>query len=401
MGGFFPAEEFGGAFLGFAAQFVAEIGVAEQARDGGGEVRAIGGERHSAVARGFAVLLRAEIENGLARGHGFDERGMNATDFAGKDVKAGIAQELPITAAVDGAEENYAGVGSRFQALDVSGIVGVAADDDQRPIAVDSAIGVEEKLRVVLWFQAADIQDEGLGRRIEGLAWRRCGRAVCGEFGAVSDHRGAAAIVPPVVFFHDAGIGEDSRGSEGGEKFAQIQRRAAEEVPFLAFAIETVDIEHGGLAKEARNPGQRAIGDVADQHDIGVCEGDMDDGEKCVKGRVQVFSRDGRQDDAADAGRRGVLRRGERTTAVDGDFVPAGGQARGELLGERLEAAVARGNAARSENGDLHRRGDGVCDRLWRLVSQLGHYVWIRACCKLRGQRDSDELRRSVLAHIT
>jgi hypothetical protein len=30
-----------------------------------------------------------------------------------------------------------------------------------------------------------------------------------------------------------------------------------------------------------------------------------------------------------------------------------------------------------------------------------GHYVWIRACCKLRGQGNSDELQRSALAHIT
>ena len=79
-------------------------------------------------------------------------------------------------------------------------------------------------------------------------------------------------IMPPVVFFHDPRIGENSRGRDCGEKFAEVQRCAAEQVPFLAFAIETVDVEHRGLAEKARNPGERAIGDVADQHHVGIGE---------------------------------------------------------------------------------------------------------------------------------
>ena len=82
---------------------------------------------------------------------------MNAAHFAGEDVQAGVAQELPIAAAVDGAEENHAAIGSRFQAVDVCGIVSIAANHHQWPIGLHLAISVEQQLGIVFRLEAADV----------------------------------------------------------------------------------------------------------------------------------------------------------------------------------------------------------------------------------------------------
>ena len=71
-----------------------------------------------------------------------------------------------------------------------------------------------------------------------------------------------------------------------------------------------------------------------------------------------MLARDRGQNHPANAGSRLVLWSREGASAVDGDFVAARRQASRELIGERLESAVARGNAPRPENGNFHRLGD-------------------------------------------
>jgi|HubBroStandDraft_6_1064221.scaffolds.fasta_scaffold165787_2 hypothetical protein len=352
--GLFPAECFGGPLVRFAGQFLTKIRISQKPRDSCREVSTISAEGHPAFARGFAVLRRIKVEDGHLRGHGFNERGMHATDFASENVKAGVSQELPIATAVDRTEENYAAIGKRFQPLDVGRIVGIAPDNDQRPIGLHSAIGVEQKLGIVFWFEAADVQDEPLRRQIEKPGRRLASGAVCWDFRAISDECRTPSIMAPVVFFHNAGVGNDARGSERREELTQIQRRAADQVPFFALAIEAIDVQSGGLSDKARNPGNRTIGNVANENHVCFGEADMNQREERVEGSIEVFARNGGQNDASNSRSDHVIGRGERPAAVYCDFVAARRQARRKLFGERLKTAVARRNAARPENRYLH-----------------------------------------------
>ncbi len=93
----------------------------------------------------------------------------------------------------------------------------------------------------------------------------------------------------PIVVVHDSRIGDNACRREGREELANVQGRLAEEIPLLTFAIEAVNVENGWLAKETRNPGDRTVGDVADEDDIRGSERDVNKREERVKGRVKVL----------------------------------------------------------------------------------------------------------------
>ena len=62
------------------------------------------------------------------------------------------------------------------------------------------------------------------------------------------------------------------------------------------------------------------------------------------------------QDDAPDAMVVFVVRRGEGLAAIDRDLMSAIGKLRADFFGKLLEAAVAIGDAARTDDGNLHGR---------------------------------------------
>ena len=93
-----------------------------------------------------------------------------------------------------------------------------------------------------------------------------------------------------------------------------------------ALAIEAVDVEDRGFSKEAGNPGNRAIGNIADEDYIRCGEGDVNQRQEGMEGSVEVLPRNGGQNDARDAGRDDVVRRRERPAAVHSDFVAASRQ---------------------------------------------------------------------------
>jgi hypothetical protein len=97
-------------------------------------------------------------------------------------------------------------------------------------------------------------------------------------------------------------------------------------------------------------------GDVAQQHDIVVAEGDMHGGEEGADPGVKVLLVQAGNDDAADAAVVNVVRTGEGAAAIDRDLMAVIGEARGNLLGKAFEAAIAIGNAASSDDGDFHER---------------------------------------------
>ena len=68
-------------------------------------------------------------------------------------------------------------------------------------------------------------------------------------------------------------------------------------------------------------------------------------------------------DDALHAAVVDIVGAGEGAAAIDGDLVAVVGEARADLLGKALEAAVAVGNAAGADDGDLQRRDSRRCIR--------------------------------------
>src|SRR5207245_120587 len=169
------------------------------------------------------------------------------------------------------------------------------------------------------------------------------------------DHRGAPSIMPPVIVLHRAGIGHHSRGRDRREQSAEIQRVAAEEAPFLAFAIEAVHVEHGRLPEEARNPGDRTVRDVADQDYLSCSERNVNQREKRMEGGVEVLPGNGGQNDTLNARSYIVVRSCKGAAAVYSDFVAPGRQASRKVFGERFKSAVARRNATRAQYGNFHR----------------------------------------------
>ena len=81
-----------------------------------------------------------------------------------------------------------------------------------------------------------------------------------------------------------------------------------------------------------------------------------------IDGGIEMLGGDAGQDDAAHARIDELLvsRAGERTPAVDADIVAALGQPRRKLLGKSLEAAIAVGDAARAQDGNLHLASAGA-----------------------------------------
>ncbi len=135
-----------------------------------------------------------------------------------------------------------------------------------------------------------------------------------------------------------------------------MQSGAAYQIPLFALAIQAVDIEYRGLAKQAGDPRDRAIGHVTDQNDVHVRKRYMNHRQQGMEGGVEVLPGNGGQNDPADAGGYNVVRRGKRPAAVHRNFVPPRRQASGELLGKRFKATIACGNTPGPQDSDFNLR---------------------------------------------
>ena len=135
-----------------------------------------------------------------------------------------------------------------------------------------------------------------------------------------------------------------------------MQISTRQPAPLAALPVETVHIQHHRLAEQARDPGHGAVAHIAHEHRVGVGEADVQRRHESIDGSIEMLGGDAGQDDAAHARIDELLvsRPRERTPAVDADIVAALGQPRRKLLGKRLKAAIAVGNAARAQDGDFH-----------------------------------------------
>jgi hypothetical protein len=129
--------------------------------------------------------------------------------------------------------------------------------------------------------------------------------------------------------------------------------------------LQAVDVQDDLRAGEPRHQRERRVGVVADERDVESAEQAIDDGDGRVADRVEVLVADGGQDPESHAAILAQPRLGHVRAAVHGDEMASLGKAHPELLGERLEAAIASGNAARSHDRDAH-VSRGCHARRWR-----------------------------------
>jgi hypothetical protein len=157
--------------------------------------------------------------------------------------------------------------------------------------------------------------------------------------------------VSAVVVADALGVGDDFVREEAGQGHRETVPHAAETVPLAAVAFQAIDVQRHARAGQARQRREQRVGRVAEERDIvapahgvhGRAEGVLQGFEIFVAHGGQVL-----QVDAAPGADTGAL------AAIDGHIVTARHQARGELFGEGLKAAVVRGDAARTKNCNAH-----------------------------------------------
>jgi hypothetical protein len=214
-------------------------------------------------------------------------------------------------------------------------------------------------VRVVLGLQAPD--EQHVAARLEPELLERPLAAPARILDPVRDD----ADAPPVAVLVDVGdrvrvrdrlVGPARRAALGEAQVALGERR-----PLAAVGVQPVDVDD---RRDPRHPGdeaQRRVAGDEEQRDVGLLAvGRVQRAEQRVGERIQVLVADRRQVHEARALVRPDAPVDDVRAAVHDDLVAALGQALGELLGGRLEAAVAGRDPASSEDGDLQSRAEAI-----------------------------------------
>jgi hypothetical protein len=206
------------------------------------------------------------------------------------------------------------------------------------------------------------------------------------RLGAVRDVVGCRPVPREVVRLHPAGVGDHALGTAPRPPLRGADEPAGEPSPLLPLPVEPVHVQDNPLPSEARDPAYGAIADIEIQGDVIAPTERVQRGQQAVRQGVEVLAPDRRQLDEAHAlvGAAGIRHVGH--PAVDGDGMAPSGEASAQLLGARLEAAVAGGYAASSEHCDAQRAGrsrhGGHCHTTFR-----GHGPHECGLCGGRGNR--------------
>jgi hypothetical protein len=89
------------------SEFLAKGGIPDQALHLSGQIRDLAAKSHTTVVGDLSILGCVEVKYGIPRRHSVDQRGVTSPRLAGRNVKTGIPQELPILFAVDPAGKNH------------------------------------------------------------------------------------------------------------------------------------------------------------------------------------------------------------------------------------------------------------------------------------------------------
>src|SRR4029077_18211073 len=106
---------------------------------------------------------------------------------------------------------------------------------------------------------------------------------------------------------------------------------------------QSVYIQRGRFSDQSWHPCERTGSDITDEHNLCIAEEDMHGRQKCVKQGVEMHAGKTGQDNASDAPIENIVRRGERSPAVNGYCVPALHEALEKWVCKRLDPAVAGG----------------------------------------------------------
>ena len=195
------------------------------------------------------------------------------------------------------------------------------------------------------------------------------------RFRAVGDVGRLRPVAREVVLLHAARVGHDAVGASRRPSLGGADEPPREAPPLLPLPVETVDVQDDPLPGEPGDPAHQAIAHVEVERHVVAHEQRVDGRQEAVGDRVEVLLPDRRQLDEPHAAVVAAGVRDVRHAAIHGHRVPAGGEPRAELLRARLEAAVARGHAARAEQGDAKPR----------LVSRHAAHCYIEAAGAYRG----------------
>src|SRR5258708_677651 len=238
-------------------------------------------------------------------------------------------------------------------------VIACFPDHDQRrdalrwPGVEQLAVGLGGFQRIVLRLEAADI--ENVAPRLQTEAGEHVGIRLVGELGAVWDDRGLRTEGLPVVAGDNVGVGHAPAGEGDGERLATCIDRLSEHVPLAAAALDAIDVDGYRDPRGAQQREHEGIRGIADQHGVEIAPQRIERREQAMADGLEVLVADSRKLDALDALplRERQAPRPTRAPAVDGHIVTAQDQPASQFRGEGLEAAIARRNAARAEDGEL------------------------------------------------
>ncbi len=159
-------------------------------------------------------------------------------------------------------------------------------------------------------------------------------------------------MLDPVVGAHLLGVGDQHRGEAHRQPLPHVVPGTPQHPPLAPAPLQPVDVEHDATAEQPQERDDGRVCGIAQQHVTRPTGHDeMDRRQDCVDHGVEVLAPDRRQGDQSDTAPL-APGRGEVAPAVDGDRDARLDEVQGELLGERLEAAVVRRDATRAQDRD-------------------------------------------------
>ena len=277
---------------------------------------------------------------------------MGTADFRGVHGRERGREQAPVAVAVHGAREHDARIGGPLHLGDEVGGVGRVADHDQGQVAAHPGVGRDHAVRVVLRFEAADVEKVAPGFEPEFVQDR------VGDDGpgldAVADHRRFAAVPVPVVVGDDLGVADRRAGQQAGQAFGKSVHEAARPAPFRSSFLDSVHVQGGSDTSWPEQGQEDRVGTVDDQCGSGAAgeECRVKTGEQGVNGCICVLRAQRRQDDQIDAAVRAEPPVDVVGSAVDGNRPTTFRQPRRQGLDHRLVAAVVGRNAPAAEDQD-------------------------------------------------
>ena len=231
------------------------------------------------------------------------------------------------------------------------------ADDDQRcPHTIQaarSAICLDHDVGVVLGLEPTDIQDVPV--RLESQRRERRSGWRAPRIAPVRDVDGRLAEPPKVVIGDHPGVRDERDRQARGELGAELVVPPPESVPLTPLPFEPIDVQDDPRPGQSRDEGERGVGVVADEHDVETARQGIDDRQERVDHGVEILVADRGQDPEMHAAIFTDTGRDHVSASVDRDVMPSVDETGTQFLGERLEPAVGRGDAACPDDGDLHR----------------------------------------------